>query len=406
MAKVERTATKVLGFSSGEMDFQLMRMLGVCTAGGGAPGEIMDARAKIEGDDATQWPPAFANTAAMLVEKADEALVNGHKVTAREHLLRASSYFRSAEYFSDPFGSEVGAHGKASEDAFVKAIEQLPERVVPVQIPFEGKNLPGYLMHPQDAPNRNKTVIVLSGFDGTGEELYFQTGFDALKRGYTVLAAQGPGQVSTLRHHPDLLFRPDYETSIAAMIDFALGREEIDPERLALYGISFGGYFALRGASHDSRIKAVIANSPIIDLGAYMGAFAEGVGDDPEQAAEDVRLDEVDEVPDQYMPPAVKLSFKSACRRYGVQSFSEWLKALQDYRVDNLGEIRCPALAMVGEAEGGEAIRQFDEFAKSASGPVTSRRFTQAEGADMHCQLGNLPLSNAVIYDWLDGLSA
>ncbi len=25
-----------------------------------------------------------------------------------------------------------------------------------------------------------------------------------------------------------------------------------------------------------------------------------------------------------------------------------------------------------------------------------------AEGADMHCQVGNLPLSNAVIYDWLE----
>lgn len=406
MSKVERTTTKITGFASGEMDFQLMRMLGVCTAGGGAPGEIMNARAKIEGDDAMQWPSAFAETAAGLVTAANEAFAGGRTVTAREHLLRASSYYRSAEYFSDPFGSAVRDHGKASEDAFIRAAEHLTDHVAPVSIPFEGKDLPCYLMHPKGAPRRNKSVITLSGFDGTGEELYFQTGFDALKRGYTVLAAQGPGQVGTMRRHPDLLFRPDYETPIAAMIDFALGCEEIDPDRLALYGISFGGYFALRGASHDSRIKAVIANSPIVDLSAYMSGFTEGVGDDPEQAAEDVRLDEVDEVPDQYMPPAVKLSFKSACRRYGVQSFSEWLKALQDYRVDNLGDIRCPALAMVGEGEGGEAIRQFEEFAKSASGPVTSRRFTQPEGADMHCQLGNLPLSNAVIYDWLDEVFA
>jgi hypothetical protein len=25
-----------------------------------------------------------------------------------------------------------------------------------------------------------------------------------------------------------------------------------------------------------------------------------------------------------------------------------------------------------------------------------------AEGADMHCQVDHLPLSNAVIYDWLE----
>ena len=32
----------------------------------------------------------------------------------------------------------------------------------------------------------------------------------------------------------------------------------------------------------------------------------------------------------------------------------------------------------------------------------TSPFFSVDEGADMHCQLGNLPLSNAVGYDWLD----
>jgi hypothetical protein len=30
------------------------------------------------------------------------------------------------------------------------------------------------------------------------------------------------------------------------------------------------------------------------------------------------------------------------------------------------------------------------------------RIFTAQEGADMHFQVGNLPLSCAVIYDWLD----
>jgi hypothetical protein len=33
---------------------------------------------------------------------------------------------------------------------------------------------------------------------------------------------------------------------------------------------------------------------------------------------------------------------------------------------------------------------------------VTRRIFEASEGADMHCQVGNLPLSNAVIYDWLE----
>ena len=48
----------------------------------------------------------------------------------------------------------------------------------------------------------------------------------------------------------------------------------------------------------------------------------------------------------------------------------------------------------------------FKSFSTGVSGPVTQRVFTTAEGADTHCQLGNLPLSNAVIYDWLDEVFA
>ena len=44
----------------------------------------------------------------------------------------------------------------------------------------------------------------------------------------------------------------------------------------------------------------------------------------------------------------------------------------------------------------------FERFSRGVSGPVAQRIFTTAEGADSHCQLGNLPLSNAVVYDWLD----
>jgi hypothetical protein len=42
------------------------------------------------------------------------------------------------------------------------------------------------------------------------------------------------------------------------------------------------------------------------------------------------------------------------------------------------------------------------QFAAAAGGPVTERRFTALEGADGHCRVGNLPLSAAVLFDWLD----
>jgi pimeloyl-ACP methyl ester carboxylesterase len=401
MSSVERTSTRIAGFSSGELDFQLMRLLGACTSGSGSPGEIMAARARMGGEDPRAWPAAFGARAEALVAAGEEARAKGHAVSARGHLLGASSYFRSAEYFSDPFGEEAQRFGIASRDAFVEAAKLLPYAVDPVEIPFEGASLPGYLVRPNGAATPNRTVICLTGFDGTAEELWFATAHDGVDRGWTVLIAQGPGQVSTMCQHPSLTFRPDYEVPIKAIVDFALAQEGVSEERLALYGISFGGYFVTRAAAHEPRIKALIANAPIVDMHAYMSGFLTGSSGASDEAS-NLRLEDVDDVPDEYFPPASKLSFKAACRRYGVGSLAEWLEALKAYRVDNLSAIRCPSLALAGEGEGGETLRQAEVFAGAVSGPVTKRVFTTEEGADMHCQVGNLPLSNAVIYDWLD----
>ena len=402
--RVQRGAIRVAGFQSGELDFQLMRSLGAANYGGATPGEIFATRSAVAGDDPYAWRNALAGMSERVLNTGREALGRGHRISARNHFLRASMYYRAAEYFADPFGSEALPWGLASRDAFRAAAELMPDRIEPVEIPFEGKALPGYFMAPVGGADRGKTIVILTGFDGTGEELYFQVAAAALERRYNVLIGEGPGQVGCLRLHPELKFRPDYEKPIGAMLDFALARPEVASERLALYGISFGGYFVTRAAEHDGRIRALIANSPIIDLYAYMVGF---VG--PQLAANPppVSLSEVDEIPDEEFPREAKLSFKSACRRFGVDSFTGWLTRLKDFNAEErLAEIRCPTLAMVGTGEGAEALRQAKRFVDSISGPVTERIFTTEEGADAHCQLGNLPLSNAVIFDWLDELFA
>ena len=114
-------------------------------------------------------------------------------------------------------------------------------------------------------------------------------------------------------------------------------------------------------------------------------------------------LEEIDRIPDQQMPPGMKLSLKASLRRFGVDSLATWLDRLRAFRIgDALQDIRCPSLALVGEGEGSVAMDLFESFSKGVGGPVMQRVFTKVEGADSHCQLGNLPLSNAVIYDWLD----
>jgi pimeloyl-ACP methyl ester carboxylesterase len=397
MSRVERTSTRIVGFQNPEMDFQLMRSLGAASFRGGEPGEIFAARAAVR-DDPYAWPPVFAALGDRVRQAGEEAVRRDYRITARDHLLRAAMYYRSAEYFADPFGNEGLRWGRASRETFIAATKLMAERVEPVEIPFEGLMLPGYFMTPAVGAADGRTLLVLTGFDGTGEELYFQAAKAGLERGFNVLVGEGPGQVGCLRVHPTLTFRPDYEKPIAAMIDYALTRREVAAERLAVYGISFGGYFVIRAGMHDPRIRALVVNSPIVDLKAYILGFADMDPANPPP----IKLAEVDDIPDAEFPRAMKLSFKSACRRFGVDSFAGWLNRLADFAAgENLAAIKCPTLAMAGAGEGGETAAQFERYCRTVSGPVTRRLFTANDGADMHCQVGNLTLSNAVVYDWL-----
>ncbi len=83
---------------------------------------------------------------------------------------------------------------------------------------------------------------------------------------------------------------------------------------------------------------------------------------------------------------------------------SAYFEFLGQFRVgpEQLKAITCPTLALVGHGEGDEPLAQARESLEGDSGPKWEYRFAVAQGADAHCQFGNLNLSNQVLLDWLD----
>ena len=351
------------------------------------------------------WTDAFAELAERQRSDAQQRASAEHGLSARERYLHAANSFRAAEYFS-PFGTQRHVElGLASRAAFGAAMEHDPVDMEELWLPWHGQRLPGYWFSSPVSESSVPTLLATSGFDGTLEESYFQIGLAALQRGWNVMLICGPGQMDTARTEPDTHFVPDTESWVSPWIDWALERPGVDDGRLALLGISFGGYFASRAAAHEPRVAALVANSPVIDLRAYMVSFVAGVsGGDPEEALrpeDDFSLADIDEIPDEEMPAPIKEMSRSLIRRFGQTTFLETFAYLREFTVDP-AQIRCPALGLVGTGEGGEPIRQYEEFCRRAGGPVTGHVFTSNEGADTHCQLANLVLSNAVTLDWLD----
>ncbi len=401
-SEVVRSAVRVEGFRDDEFNYQLIRTLGVADYGGSTVGECLAVVAEIVDGSPQSWAMAFERLAQRVEERGRSCLTAGRRVSARDHLLRASTYYRTAEYYAA--GTAGGAHraGERSLACFSDAAALLDPPVERMEIPFEDGSLPGYLVRPvtgRSEPGR-PTLVGVGGFDSSAEELYFQLGAPGAERGWNVFVFDGPGQPGCMRAHPIMTFRPDYEAPLAAVLD-RLGRlPDVDADRLALCGQSFGSYFAARSAATDPRVSALVANPPVVDMGRYMEAW---VGTEVYRMARDIRPEDVAGVPEDLMPRQMQWGIEAICTRFGVPSFHAWRDAMEAYRLgDRCAAIRCPVLALVGEREGIEPIAQFESFVAGVSGPVTPVVFRPVDGTSTHCQSDNIRLSAQVIFDWLD----
>ncbi len=407
MAQTTRSAIRVAGFSNPELDFQLLRQLGSAAYGGAAIGQCLALVAAIDENVPESWVQAFASLADTLERDAERRAGRGHGISARDQYLLACNAYRAAEYYTPVDAPAHARFGIRSRQCLQKAVRFMPHSYTALFVPHDGAGLPACFMSPDpDGPPR-PTLIAVSGYDGTIEETYFQIGRAALERGVNVCLFAGPGQMDSLRFAPGLVFEPDFERPVAALVDMLLSRPEVDASRLALYGISLGGYFAPRAAAFDPRIKALIANSPVVDMFAYMCAIA---GFDPLQELsdeEDFGIADLPKIPEGIMAPHVKEASRTLLLRYGRGSFKAVFRRVQEFNLHGLLEkITCPCLAMAGAGEGEEVLRQLQEFCHGVGarekGRVQERLFSAAEGADSHCQLGHPALAAAEALDWLE----
>lgn len=391
-------------FEDGEMNFQLLRSIGADGAGGGAPGEILIAVKATEEGNPASWAAAFFALAERVEADGDGRLARGHKVSAMESFLRASSYYRAAEYYGDPASPETTRRGMKCREAFLKGMELTPWKTEAVSVPFggDGDFLPAYFISPAGGGEGGKTLLAQSGYDGTAEEMYFAVGKAALERGYNVLLFEGPGQTGKRRFHPNSVFVPDTAPALRAIMDYVLGRPEVHPEKVALYGASFGGYFAIAGAVGEERLGALIANSPVFDLREYFFAVL-GEHTVSMFQSHDLTLEEVRAVPEEDLSALNRLSLVNMCVRFGKASVKGTLDALDDFRLreEQLQSLKMAALGMVSETEGKIPVAQARRFAELV--PRSDLHiFAEESGANIHCQLDNMPHSWAVALDWLD----
>lgn len=386
-------------FNDDTFSFELLRTLSYAPFGGADIGECLAAAYRIKEGDMESWYTEWYKTAERVYAYGEESFAGGKLVSAKENYLRASNYYRTAEFFlhgnqHDP--RILDTWGK-SRNAFHKAVKLLNVFVEQVEIPYEGTTIPGYF-YSVDRQTR-PTLLVHGGFDSTGEELYFQVAVSALERGYNCLTFEGPGQGSVIREQK-IPFRYDWEKVVTPVVDYLETRPEVDAKKIALLGISLGGYLAPRAAAFEHRIAACIAND-----GLFSNQFREMGRRFYQGSDEEFNKPEFMEEFVQFLmkqSTSVRWAIENGMFTYGASSIVDLLEKTDAITLEGVAQkIKCPTLVCEAEADhffAGQPKMLYDAL----TCPKTFMSFSAEDGAEEHCQFGALVYFNQRMFEWLD----
>jgi pimeloyl-ACP methyl ester carboxylesterase len=319
-------------------------------------------------------------------------------------MLRASNYYRTAEFFlrESPAGDpEVTRLSSLSRQSFATAAGLFDSPVEPVLIPYQGTSLPGYLFLVDDSGTSRATVVYNSGYDSTLEEAYFAVGAAAVRRGFNVLAFDGPGQGAALRED-GLTFRHDWEVVLTPVLDYAQTRPEIMADKITVFGYSLGGYLVARAAAFDDRIAALILDDGIFD---FNSAFDRVLP--PELASsiyggnDDLANPELTALTT--ISTQIRWALNNGMWAMGADSYAELIRQTKLFTLEGIAEqITAPALIL--DAENDQFLMGQPQEVKLAltNSAATLVTLTEAEGAGEHCHMGAMLRAHQSMFDWLE----
>ncbi len=201
------------------------------------------------------WCREWVATGNVHYGLAVKAEAKGKTVSAGEAYIGAALCYHFGKFVFQDYHDEYMSAANKSVEAFAKGFKLLDPTAERVEIPFDGTTMVGTLRRPAGADtDKLPLVLLLTGLDSTKEEFFcWENVF--LKRGLATFSLDGPGQGEC---GYDSYIRPDYEAAVSTALDTLTKRDDIDPNRIGLAGVSLGGYYAPRAAAFEPRVKAAV----------------------------------------------------------------------------------------------------------------------------------------------------
>jgi hypothetical protein len=346
------------------------------------PGDVKEAFTSIHTSDKDEWAAGFMHVADRYFDEAKSLEKSGDKAD----LAKANAdYIRAWRLYS--FGRWPIPASPGKQRSYEKAIEAFlahakffdpPLEVV--HIPFEGKEIIGYLRLPKNAIGPVPLVIAVNGLDSRKEDLTESFGA-ILPFGIGFLAVDGPGTGQN-----PIKVSETADRMLSRVIDYAQSRPEIDKNRIAMHGVSWGAYWATKMAIVErARLRGASAQSPPVDKFFQKDFLMNSLMGNREYLFDQV--------------PALMNILEGV---HTLDEMAEFLPKMSLVHQGLLGKPMAPMLILAGVLDTQVPIE--DEYLLLSSGDVPKEAWINPRGGHLGRQVGVWPdprIFKEVIIPWL-----
>lgn len=328
---------------------------------------------------------SFNDWKTEMVSLAKKAIEEGR-------LVNAAFYYRAAEFYVKSADPEKELLYDTFIERFYEAFRH--DKIERFTVPYDHAFLSAIRIAPSG--RKRGTIVLHGGFDSFIEEFYsMMKSFS--NHGYEVIGFEGPGQGASLRKY-GIPITIEWEKPTKAILDY------FQLDDVTQIGISMGGWFCLRAAAFEPRIKRVIANGHAID---YMKSMP--------PVFRKIHIWCMDQWP-VFMNRMAEMKFGNrentatwmADHLKYITRKSKPLEALDLYlqlndRNIHSERVKQDVLIMSGRNDHFIPFKMHEMQLNALinANSVTGRVFTRKEHAENHCQIGNIGFAIRIMMDWM-----
>ena len=342
------------------------------------PADVKEAFESIHTSDKDEWAAAFMHVADRYFNEA-KSLEKSDPTKANADYIRAWRLYSFGRWPIPASPGKQRSYGKAIE-AFLAHARFMDPPLEVVHIPFEGKEVIAYLRLPKDRKGPVPLVIAVNGLDSRKEDLAESFGA-ILPFGVGYLAVDGPGTGQN-----PVQVSETADRVLSKVIDYAQSRPEIDKNRVAMHGVSWGAYWATKMSIIErTRLRGCSAQSPPVDKFFQKDFIVNSLLGNREYLFDQI--------------PALMSIMEGV---HSLDEMEEFMPKLSLVREGLLGKPMAPMLVIAGVLDTQVPID--DEYLLLSKGDVPKDAWINPRGGHLGRQVGVWPdplIFKQVIIPWL-----